>query len=208
MRQERPIRIAIQQKGRLREASLGFFRAKGMDFDMSNPRALIARSADGSVEAVFVRNGDIPKYVGFGAADFGIVGENVLYEQDVELPVVKQMGFGQCSLVIAIPQNHSTPQLSALAHERIATKYPNSLRKFLQQRGINASIIELKGSVEIAPLLGLADAVCDITQTGSTLKEHGLAVIDKILDSQAVIIESPGRSTQKKDFINRYFRTL
>ncbi len=169
---------------------------------------LTAKSFNTPIEAIFVRNSDIPKYVEFGTADYGIVGENVLYEQDTVLPIMAQLDFGKCALVIAVPCNEKTIAFENLAHERIATKYPNSLRKFLLGKGLDASIIELKGSVEIAPSLGLADAVCDITQTGQTLKEHNLAVIEKILDSQGVLIESLRKSKQKMDFINCYMNNI
>jgi len=200
------IRIAIQQKGRLREASIEYLASCGLEFSVSNTRSLIASCLNEPVELIFVRNSDIPKYVAFGVADFGIVGENVLYEQDADLPVVGKLDFGRCALVIAAPVDGSINALNDLNHERIATKYPNSLKKFLSSHNVDASIVELKGSVEIAPSLGLADAICDITQTGGTLKEHDLIVIEKILDSQAVLIESPFEKEVKASFKSRVLR--
>lgn len=139
-----------------------------------------------------VRNSDIPVYVGDGVADFGIVGENVLIEQECRLPMVKKLGFGKCSLVIAAPK-----MIKDLSEERIATSYPNTLKKYLREKKINASIIKINGSVEICPGLGLSDAICDITQTGQTLRKNGLKVVEKILDSEAVLVSSPFTSKEK-----------
>jgi len=132
--------------------------------------------------------------VNSGVADFGIVGENVLIEQECRLPVIKKLGFGKCSLIIAAPE-----MLKDLSEERIATSYPNTLKKYLRKNRINASIIKINGSVEICPGLGLSDAVCDITQTGQTLKENNLKVVEKILDSQAVLVSSPLRRQGKSN---------
>jgi ATP phosphoribosyltransferase len=146
----------------------------------------ILQSVVGDIEPLLVRNSDIPVYVNYGIADFGIVGENVLLEQNCKLKIVKKLGFGKCSLIIAAPKG-----VKDLFEERIATSYPNTLRKYLRKKKINASIIKINGSVEICPALGLCDAVCDITQTGKTLKENKLKIIEKVLDSQAVLIKSP-----------------
>jgi len=148
------------------------------------------------VETLLVRNSDIPVYVECGVADFGIVGKNVLFELECRLPVIAKLGFGKCSLVIAAPK-----KIKDLSEERIATSYPNTLKKYLRKNGINASITKINGSVEICPKLGLCDAICDITQTGKTLKENNLTVIEKIMDSQAVLISSPFVSKeQAKNF--------
>ncbi len=184
------IKIAIQNKGRLQDPSLEFLRSVGLNFKKSS-RDLLSKCSNADVELLYVRNGDVPVYVQQNVADFGIVGENVLIERQSNLKIIKRLGFGRCSLVIAVPLKNGVKAIEDLEGERIATSYPNTLRKFLLTRGINASVIDIRGSVEIAPVLNLADAVCDITQTGSTLKENGLEVIEKIFDSEAVLVKCP-----------------
>ncbi len=174
-------RIAIQSKGRLCEPSLKFLRSSGFQFEFNNELILKCKNAD--LEIIFVRNGDIPIYLEQAVADFGIVGKNVLYEGNYSLSVLKELDFGICSLVIAAPEGKED-----LDGERIATSYPNSLKKYLVKKKINASIIKIDGSVEVSPRLGLADAICDITQSGKTLEENRLKILDKILDSNAVLV--------------------
>lgn len=182
------IRIAIQNKGRLMEPSLAYLKACGLQFT-EIARQLVARCENNNIELLFVRNSDIPEYVKYGVADYGIVGQNVLLEKRSEVEVIKKLGFGRCDLVIAVPQNSKIQCLSELDHERIATSYPNILRTVLRKKSVSASIIEIQGSVEICPFLGLADAIFDITQTGKTLNENGLRVIENVSSSQAVIIK-------------------
>ena len=172
------IRIAIQKNGRLTQPSL---------------KILSSLTGD-TVEKILVRNSDIPIYVDSGVADFGIVGENVLIEQGCLLEVVKKLGFGKCSLLIAAQK-----KIKDLSEERIATSYPNTLKKYLRKKRINASVIKINGSVEICPDLGLCDAICDITQTGQTLEENKLKIVEKILNSEAVLIKSPFLTKEKED---------
>lgn len=174
-------RIAIQGKGRLQQLSIDFLKSIGLEFNVGNEIVLKCDNAD--VEIIFVRNSDIPIYIEQAVADFGIVGRNVIFEGIYNLPVLEELGFAKCSLVIAAPEGNEY-----LDGERIATSYPNSLKRYLKEKGVNASVVEIGGSVEAAPTLGLADAICDITQSGRTLKENGLRVVDKILDSEAVLI--------------------
>ena len=176
------LRIAVQSKGRLRDASLEFLQCLGIDCRDAN-RGLVFACPNADLEILFVRNSDIPTYVEQEVADFGIVGRNVLFESGCDLPVLKELGFGTCSLIIAAPEGNEN-----LEGERIATSYPNSLRSYLKEKGINASIVEINGSVEIAPALDLADAVCDITQTGNTLRENNLEIVDTVFTSQACLI--------------------
>ena len=176
------IRIAIQKKGRLKDESLEFLRQLGLKFP--DNRLLTAYK---NVELLKVRCSDIPTYIEQGAADFGIIGENQLIEKPATVTIIKKLDFGRCSLVIA------APKIKDLEGERIATSYPRTLKKFLREKGIAASVIEIRGSVEVTPALGLADAICDITQSGNTLRENGLKIQSKILDSQAILI---GKSSQ------------
>lgn len=184
------IRIAIQNKGRLYTETLKFLRSIGLEFK-DNGRNLLSKCKNTDTELLYVRNSDIPAYVNEAIADFGITGENVLIEQNSKLKIVKKLGFGRCKLVIAVPKKSEIKCTKDLVGERIATSYPETLKIFLRENNIKASIIKISGSTEIAPLLNLADAICDITQTGTTLQENGLKVITEILQSQAVIIKCP-----------------
>ena len=198
------IRIAIQKEGRLRNPSLEYLESLGLQFPKENGRTLVVPCKNADAEILYVRHSDVPQYVQNGAADFAIVGDNVLYEKDFKIREVEKLNFGKCSLVIAVPLDSSIQKIQDLEGERIATSYPNSLRKFLQKQKINAAIIEIRGSVEIAPALGLADAICDLTQTGNTLKENSLKTIETLFDSMAVFIESPFENIRKDEFINRF----
>ncbi len=184
------IRIAIQKQGRLQEPSLDFLKSLGLKFK-SNGSKLINPCLNADIEILYVRNSDIPQYVRYGVADYGIVGENILVEKKSRLKIVKRLGFGKCKLIIAVPKKSNVKSVNDLSEERIATSYPNTLKEFLKEKGINASMIEINGSVEICPFLNLSDAICDITQTGRTLKENDLRIIEKIMDSEAVLIRNP-----------------
>jgi len=203
MTQGKNVRIAIQKRGRLQDPSLEFIRSLGFEFEKEKPGSLIIQCANAPVEVLFVRNSDIPEYVKAGAADFGIVGENIIYERRETYNIIKRLGFGKCKLVIASPKKSSLRKIEDLQDERIATSYVNSLQKFLQKNNINASLININGSVEIAPELGLADAICDITQTGDTLKVYGLETIATLLESEAVFIESPFRNEKKNVILKK-----
>lgn len=198
------VKIAIQKDGRLKKDSLAFFQSLGLRFSPKAGRMLIAPCQNHNAEILYVRHGDIPQYIQSGAADFGIVGENILFENDFDVKIVKKLEFGQCALVIAAPMRSRIQSITELEGERIATSYPNSLRKFLQEQRINASIVEIKGSVELAPALGLADAICDLTQTGNSLKENRLKQIAELFKSEAVLIESVFESEQKREFIKQF----
>jgi ATP phosphoribosyltransferase len=198
------IRIAIQKEGRLRKPSLEYLEFLGLQFPKENGRAFLVPCKNAEVEILYVRHSDLPEYVQQGAADFGIVGRNVLYERDFKVKEIKKLNFGQCRLVIAVPLNSSIKQIKDLEGERIATSYPNSLRKFLEKEKINAVIIEIKGSVEVAPALGLAEAICDLSQTGQTLKENGLRPIETLFHSTAIFIESPFKKKGEEEFIKKF----
>lgn len=198
------IRIAVQKEGRLRNSSLEYLESLGLEFLKENGRTLVAPCKNYSAEILYVRHSDIPQYVQNGAADFAVVGGNVLYEKNFNIKEVANLDFGKCSLVIAVPLVSPIKKIQDLEGERIATSYPNSLRKFLQKQKINAAIVEIKGSVEVAPALGLADAICDLTQTGNTLKENSLKPIETLFNSTALLIESPFESRQKDEFTKKF----
>lgn len=195
------LRIAIQGKGRLQKPSEKFLKSLGLKFK-NKGRRLIVPCTNKEAEILYVRNGDIPEYVANEAADFGIVGENVLREKNKTFEIVQKLGFGACSLVIAVPKKSKISKIADLEGERIATSYPNTLKKYLKKNKVNASVIEIKGSVEIAPSLDLADAICDLSQTGRTLQENNLRVIATVLESQAVLICAPSSRTNPEcDFL-------
>lgn len=196
--------IAVQKEGRLRNPSLEYLKSLGLEFPEENGRRLVVPCKNYGAEILYVRHSDIPQYVQNGAADFGIVGGNVLYEKNFNIKEVKELDFGKCSLVIAVPLASPIQKTQDLEGERIVTSYPNSLRKFLQKQKINAAIIEMKGSVEVVPVLGLADAICDLTQTGNTLKENSLKPIETLLNSTALLIESPFKNNEKRKFIKSF----
>ena len=182
------IRIAIQNKGRLMEPSLDYLKKCGLKFEKGN-RNLTAMCENAEIEFIFVRNKDIPEYVRYDVADFGIVGRNVLMEKDQKFDVVTELDFGKCDLVLAVPNQSTVKSCEDLEHERIATSYPNTLRKFLREKCISASVVEIQGSVEICPSLGLSDAIFDITQTGETLKKNNMRILEKLASSQALLIK-------------------
>lgn len=202
MTSNKNIRIVIQKHGRLEDPSLDFIESLGLKFDKSQLGNLIIQCTNAPIELLFVRNSDIPEYIKNGVADFGIVGENVIYERGEKYKVLKKLGFGRCQLVVAVPEESIIKKISDLQSERVATSYPNSLKTFLKQNNVNASIIIINGSVEIAPELNLADAICDITQTGNTLKKHDLKPIATILESEALLIESQFNNEKKQLFLS------
>ena len=188
--QNKKIRIALQKRGRLQEPSMDFLKSLGLKFE-PNGSKLISPCLNANIEILYVRNSDIPQYVRYGVADYGFVGENVLIEKESQLEIIKRLGFGKCKLVIAVPKNSDIKNVDDLSEERIATSYLNTLKGYLKEKGVNASIVEINGSVEICPLLNLSDAICDITQTGQTLKENELRIIGEIMNSEAVLVRSP-----------------
>ena len=197
------IRIAIQKQGRLQDPSLNFIRSLGFELKKEQLGELIIQCTNAPVEILFVRNIDIPEYIKAGVADFGIVGENIIYERGERYNIIKRLGFGKCKLIIASPRESSLRTIENLQDERIATSYTKSLQDFLRQNNINASIIEINGSVEITPKLGLSDAICDIVQTGNTLKTYELEPIATIFESEAVFIESPYYNKKKNIILER-----
>lgn len=195
------ISFAIQSKGRLHEASVNFIHSLGINFERKG-RELISHGENFDINILYLRGADIPEYVARGIVDFGIVGENVIDEKKLEVKKIKYLGFGKCKIVLAVPENSEIKTLEDLEGERVATSYSNILRNFLKKNNIRSSIIPIGGSCEIAPNINLADAICDITQTGNTLKENHLEILCEIMTSEAVLIESPIEKPIKNNFLN------
>lgn len=196
------LKIAIQKSGRLYEDSTGLLKECGID--LRNVKDRLKTEADNfPIEVFFLRDDDIPQYVQDEVADIGIVGENVLLEKNKQVEIVEQLGFGKCRLSLAIPRNEEYGGLETLNGKKIATSYPGLLGRHLIANGVQAEIHEISGSVEIAPGIGLADAVADLVSSGGTLFMNGLKEVETILKSQAVLIQNANLSEEKKKILER-----
>jgi len=184
------LKIAVQKSGRLHDGSLSLLRECGIKIDNGFDQ-LIAPARDFPVEVLFLRNSDIPQYLEDGVADIAILGENVVIEKQKECEVVQKLGFSRCRLSLAIPGNENYNGLQWFNNKRLATSYPNTLRKFLADNRLSAEIHEISGSVEIAPGIGLADGICDLVSSGSTLFRNGLKEVEVMLRSEACIVKGP-----------------
>lgn len=196
------LKLAIQKKGRLSEESIKLINECDISFPNSSGK-LVTSAFDFPIEILFLRDDDIPDYVQDGVADIGIVGENVLIESNKEVEEVLPMGFGKCRLSLAVPRNMEYNGVVELEGKSIATSYPRILQNFLDSKNVKASIHVISGSVEIAPGIGLADAICDIVSTGSTLLSNGLKEVEQIFQSQAILIKNKNLSTQKQDILKQ-----
>lgn len=185
------IKIAIQKSGRLNEKSVDLLKKSGLSFE-NYKSSLISPVNNFPLEILFLRDDDIPEYVQDGIADLGIVGENVIAEKEVDVTYLQKLGFGKCSLKLAIANHSDIKDLSDLSGKSIATSYPVILDKFLKENNINAEIREISGSVEISTNLGLSDAIFDIVSTGGTLKSNGLKPFADVMKSEAVLIGKNG----------------
>lgn len=196
------IRIAIQAKGRLNEESIALLKEAGISIEDSK-RKLLAKSDDFPIEVLYLRDDDIPQAVAMGVADLGIVGLNEVEEKKFNVELIHKLGFGKCRLSLAVPKAVEYSGLSFFNGKRVATSYPAILSRFFNEQGIQAEIHEIAGSVEIAPSVGMADAIFDIVSSGGTLITNGLREVEKILFSEAVLIATPGLSTEKQQLVNQ-----
>jgi len=196
------LRIAIQKSGRLQEGSLALLKESGLSFSNGKDQLkTVVRNFP--VEILFLRDDDIPQYVEDQVADVGIVGENVFVEKQRNNNLVKRLDFAKCRLSIAVPRAENYTGLNNLQGKNIATSYPVIVQKFLDEHNIRAGIHEISGSVEIAPGIGLADAICDIVSTGSTLLSNGLKEVEVVMQSEAILISSPQLSPEKQEIVER-----
>ena len=196
------LKIAIQKSGRLSEKSLELISEAGISLNTAD-RKLITKSSNFPVEILFLRDDDIPQYVADGVADLGIVGENVIYEKKSPIRVVEKLNFARCRLSLAIPRAIEYNGLSYFNGKRIATSYPRILQNYLNENNINSEIHEISGSVEIAPGIGLADAIFDIVSSGSTLISNGLREVETVMLSEAVIIGNLNLSAEKNIILEK-----
>lgn len=198
------LKIAIQKSGRLNEKSVDLLKKCGLSFE-NYKSSLISPVSNFPLEILFLRDDDIPEYVQDGIADLGIVGENVIQETEVKVSYLQKLGFGRCSLKVAVPSNSKIHNIGDLGGKSIATTYPVILSKFLKKHSIEADIRTISGSVEISPGLGLADAICDLVSTGGTLKSNGLVPFADVMSSEAVLIGRVGSENEElvKELIQR-----
>ena len=191
------LKIAIQKSGRLYDGSMKLLKECGIEVSNGNNQ-LRVQAANFPVEVFFLRDDDIPEYVQDAVADIGFVGENVVTEKNKSVEAIEKLGFGKCRLSIAVPKNGNLISITELNEKKIATSYPFILGEFLKAKNIKASIHEISGSVEIAPRIGLADAICDLVSSGSTLFTNELKEIETILSSEAVLISNKMLSAEKR----------
>ena len=200
------LKIAIQKSGRLNQDSLNILKDCGISIDNGKDQ-LKASSRNFPMEVFYLRNGDIPQYLRDGVVDIAIIGENVLVEKGTDLNVAEKLGFSKCRVSLAVPKSVKYNSIEDLKGKRIATSYPNTVETYLKKKGIEADLHIINGSVEIAPNIGLADAICDIVSSGSTLFKNNLKEVEKILSSEAVLAVSPEIGEAQKEILSqRQFR--
>jgi ATP phosphoribosyltransferase len=196
------LRIAIQKSGRLQEGSLELLKETGLSFNNGKDQ-LKTQASNFPVEILFLRDDDIPQYIEDKVADVGIVGENVFVEKQKKNTLVRRLDFAKCRLSIAIPRSETYGGIASLQGKNIATSYPTIVKQFLKKNNVEAGIHEISGSVEIAPGIGLADAICDIVSTGSTLLSNGLKEVEVVMRSEAVIIADPTLPKEKQMILDK-----
>ncbi|GHT39807.1 ATP phosphoribosyltransferase [Bacteroidia bacterium] len=196
------IRIAIQAKGRLNEQSTELLSEAGILIEESK-RKLLTKANNFPVEVLYLRDDDIPQAVAKGVADAGIVGMNEVEEKKFPVDIIHPLGFGTCRLSLAIPKGETYDSIYWFEGKRVATSYPNILERYFKQNHIFAEIQTIAGSVEIAPSVGMADAIFDIVSSGGTLVKNGLVEVEKVMDSEAVLIGNPSLSGEKKTIIDQ-----
>lgn len=196
------LRIAVQKAGRLHDDSMKILNDVGISIDNGKDQ-LKASAKNFPLEVFYLRNGDIPQYLRDGVVDAAIIGENILIEKGTDIPVIEKLGFSTCKVSIAVPKSFKYKGINDLDGKRIATSYPNTVQQFLEKNKINAQLHIINGSVEIAPNIGLADAIVDIVSSGSTLFKNNLKEVEVLLKSEAVLVASPMISSENEDVLKR-----
>lgn len=196
------LKIAIQKDGRLNQESLQILKDCGISIDNGRDQ-LKAEARNFPLDVLYLRNGDIPQYLRDGVADIAILGENTLTEKGSGLTVSEKLGFSKCRVSVAVPKDFNYQSLADLEGKKIATSYPVTVSGFLAEKGVNAELHIINGSVEIAPNIGLADAIVDIVSSGSTLFKNNLKEVEVILKSEAVLTVAPTLSREKQQILNK-----
>ena len=195
------IRIAIQKSGRLNEDSLKLLKDCGISINNGKDQ-LKTTATNFPMEVYYLRNGDIPQYLRDGVVDLAIVGENLIVEKGEDIQTLEKLGFSKCNVSIAVPKELTYSGVADLAGKKIATSYPNTITKYLSKWGIDADLHIINGSVEIAPNIGLSDAICDIVSSGSTLFKNNLKEVEVLFKSEAVLVSGDNLSDSKKEILN------
>jgi ATP phosphoribosyltransferase len=208
------LRIALQKKGRLADDSYALLKKCGLRFTIRGG-GLLARVKNMPIDLLLLRDDDIPSFVANDAADIGIVGENVLAEEqlsastDLDARIAMRLGFSRCRLCLAASEASGITTIADLKNTTIATTYPGVLKRFLEKNNISAKTVEMKGAVELAPSIGIAESICDLVSSGATLEANGLSAFETILQSEAVLINSERRlATEKQDILDRLMRRI
>lgn len=196
------IRIAVQKSGRLNEDSLKILKDCGVSIDNGKDQ-LKATARNFPLEVFYLRNGDIPQYLRDGVVDIAIIGENVLVEKGEDILVMERLNFSKCRVSLAVPNSMEYNSVQDFEGRRIATSYPNTVKKYLESKGVKAELHIINGSVEIAPNIGLADGICDIVSSGSTLFKNNLKEVEVILKSEATLAVSPKISEEREEILTR-----
>ncbi|MFH4965372.1 ATP phosphoribosyltransferase [Gaetbulibacter sp. M235] len=196
------LKIAVQKAGRLHDESMEILKDIGISIDNGKDQ-LKASARNFPLEVFYLRNGDIPQYLKDGVVDAAIIGENILVEKGNGITIAEKLGFSTCKVSIAIPKSVKYNGIQDLEGKRIATSYPNTIQNYLDEKGINAHLHIINGSVEIAPNIGLADAICDIVSSGSTLFKNNLKEVEVIMKSEAVLAVSPVLSEEKQEILDK-----
>ncbi|MCH4553807.1 ATP phosphoribosyltransferase [Aestuariibaculum lutulentum] len=196
------LRIAVQKAGRLHDESMELLKNIGISIDNGKDQ-LKASARNFPVEVFYLRNGDIPQYLKDGVVDAAIIGENVLIEKGEDIGIAEKLGFSSCRVCIAVPKSMKYNGLTDLEGKRIATSYPNTVQKYLDTKGVSANIHIINGSVEIAPNIGLSEAICDIVSSGSTLFKNNLKEVETLLRSEAVLAVSPVLNKEKQAILDK-----
>ena len=197
------IRIAIQKSGRLNEESLKLLKSCGIAINNGKDQ-LKTSSSNFPMEVYYLRNGDIPQYLRDGVVDLAIIGENLIVEKGEDIPILDPLGFSKCRVSIAVPKGDAYSGVADLAGKRIATSYPKTVQKYLSEWNIKADLHIINGSVEIAPNIGLSDAICDIVSSGSTLFKNNLKEVEVLFKSQAVLVGGNNLSAAKKEILETF----
>ncbi|SDW97785.1 ATP phosphoribosyltransferase [Lutibacter oricola] len=196
------IKIAVQKSGRLNQDSLKLLKDCGISIDNGKDQ-LKASASNFPMEVLYLRNGDIPQYLRDGVVDIAIIGENVLIEKGTDIITAEKLGFSKCRVSLAVPKDVEYNSIQDLDGKRIATSYPNTVIEYFKKFNITPDIHIINGSVEIAPNIGLADAICDIVSSGSTLFKNNLKEVEKMLTSEAVLAVSPNISSENQEILNK-----
>ena len=207
------LKIAVQKNGRLTRETINLLYESGLEFDVYK-QDLFSSCRNFPLDILYLRDDDIPNYVERGAVDLGVVGQNILFESNNRVISIVGLNFGFCSLSIAVPEESNIKKIEQIKNTKIVTSYPNSTKEYFKKKNIPVNIIVVSGSVEITPALGMADAIVDLVATGRTLALNDLRIIEKIYDSQAMLIAGSKNNLSKKKqilmqkLINRFKRVI